>query len=86
MSVTVVIMNTSGHLAARKIDRFEKNIAEREAVPETTMKREGSILLVLLSLDSSSLLSLDHVFFVVCNSSVPDNQDSDRRRQGMNCH
>ncbi|KAI5600850.1 hypothetical protein POPTR_001G057150v4 [Populus trichocarpa] len=38
MLVTVVIMNTSGHLAARKIDRFE-NFTKRGAVPETTMKK-----------------------------------------------
>jgi len=39
MLVTVVIMNTSGHLAARKIDRFEKNFTKTGAVPETTMKK-----------------------------------------------
>ena len=34
-----VIMTTSKRLAVRKVDKFEKNITKRGAVPETTTKK-----------------------------------------------
>merc|ERR1711879_503426 len=35
----VVIMTTSRRLAGRKVEKFEKNITKRGAVPETTTKK-----------------------------------------------
>ncbi|CAK7336154.1 unnamed protein product [Dovyalis caffra] len=83
-------MTTSRRLADRKVDRFDKNITKRGAVPETSTKKGkdypvGPVLLgffVFVVIGSF----INEVFFVVCNSSIPDNQDSNERRHGLNCY
>ncbi|KAG5249692.1 hypothetical protein IMY05_003G0127500 [Salix suchowensis] len=55
-------MTTSSHLEDMKVNRFERNITKRGACLKQPRERERTILLVMFSLDSSCLLSLDHLY------------------------
>ncbi|KAH1250678.1 Stress-associated endoplasmic reticulum protein 2 [Glycine soja] len=78
-------MTTSRRLADRKVEKFEKNITKRGFVPDTTTKKGkdypvGPVLLgffVFVVIGSSYIISEE-------NNSLPDNQDSNEWRHGLN--
>ncbi|CAL5361831.1 unnamed protein product [Camellia sinensis] len=71
-------MTTSRRLADRKVERFEKNIKKRGAVPETTTKKGTSYPV--------GPIVLGFFIFVVIGSCCCcwDNPDSHKWRHGLN--
>lgn len=66
---------TSKRLAVRKVDKFEKNIMKRGAVPETTTKKGkdypvGPVLLgffVFVVIGSCKFCQMDRLFRMECH-------------------
>ncbi|KAK4786427.1 hypothetical protein SAY86_003116 [Trapa natans] len=87
-------MTTSRRLADRKVEKFDKNITKRGAVPETTVKKGkdypvGPLLLgfFVFVVIGSFFLTITSVPFTFSEySNFPDHQDSHERRHGLNLH